>query len=57
LKFKYNRKTELLKYAINIYKKIMIFDKKIAKIIINDYKNKLFPIRIKNLFNLGSRNK
>ena len=53
--FKYNRRTELLGYAISVYKHMMAFDKAIANEIRRLYKNNNFPVRKDNLFFVGAR--
>lgn len=55
LKFKYTRKTELLRYAISTYKHMMALDKLVANKINRLYKLEEYPKRTNNLFQIGSR--
>mgnify|MGYP006912952131 CR=1 FL=1 len=55
LKFKYSRRTELLKYAITTHKHMMALDRRIADEIWRLYKTGEYPKRTSNLFNIGIR--
>jgi len=55
LGFRFSRRVDVLKYAINVYRKLQALDKRIAKLISSDYKIGEFPKRKDNLFFLGTR--
>ena len=54
-RFRYSRRTELLKYAITIYRQMSALDKAVATELRRLYKQKLFPKRTHNLFMVGVR--
>lgn len=53
--FRYSRRVELLKYSIATYRNMMTLDKKVAEDIRRSYQAGNYPLRIKNLFFLGAR--
>jgi len=57
LRFRYSRRVELLRYSIMIYRNMMTLDKKVAEAVRCSYRAGNYPMRIKNLFFLGMREK
>lgn len=55
LGFKYSKRVEVLTYTIQVYKKMRILDRAIARSILAKYKVGEYPKRITNLFFLGKR--
>jgi hypothetical protein len=53
--FRYSRRVELLKYAIATYRNMMTLDKRVAGEIRRLYQAGSYPMRTKNLFFLGAR--
>ena len=53
--FRYSRRVELLKNSIATYRNMMTLDKKVAEDIRRSYRAGNYPLRIKNLFFLGAR--
>jgi hypothetical protein len=53
--FRFDRRTELLRYAIAVHRKMTAFDRKIARTIWRLYQEGQFPIRTDNLFFVGQR--
>jgi hypothetical protein len=55
LRFRYARRTELLRYAITVWRNLMALDRRVALQIASDYETGAFPQRISNLFFIGAR--
>jgi hypothetical protein len=55
MSFRYSRRVELLKYSIATYRNMMTLDKKVAEEIRRLYQAGNYPMRTKNLFFLGVR--
>jgi hypothetical protein len=55
LGFRYSRRVELLRYSITTYRDMMTLDKKVAEEIRRSHRAGNYPMRIKNLFFLGTR--
>ena len=55
LRFRYNRRIELLRYAINVYKNLIAFDRAVAREVLSLYKSGEYPKKYSNLFQLGRR--
>jgi hypothetical protein len=55
IRFRYSRRVELLKYAIATYRNMMTLDKRVAEEIRRLYRAGNYPMRTKNLFFLGAR--
>ena len=53
LRFRYIRRTELLVYAIRIWKHLVAFDRAVAKEISRLYRAGEYPMKRQNLFHLG----
>jgi hypothetical protein len=55
LGFKYDRRSEVLKYAIATYKNLMSLDKKAAQLVRRAYLDGSYPARSSHLFFIGRR--
>jgi hypothetical protein len=53
LRFKFHRRTELLRYAIQTWKNLVAFDRAIAKEIAQQYRAGNYPVKYTKLFHLG----
>jgi hypothetical protein len=57
LGFRYSKRTELLSYAIGVYKRLLALDRAVANAVMKLYKTNLFPVRRDALFFVGRRNR
>lgn len=55
INFRFERKLELLRYAITIYRHLCNLDKAVARKIIEEYNNHQFPQRVNSLLFVGRR--
>jgi hypothetical protein len=55
LRFRYSRRTELLRYSLDIWRKLMRLDRRIAAEIVRAYKEGEYPARTEHLFFIGAR--
>jgi hypothetical protein len=57
LGFRFNRRTELLRYALGVYKQMAQFDRAVARLLWGLYRRGEFPLRKDRLFFVGRREK
>jgi hypothetical protein len=55
--FRYSRRVELLRYALNVYDNFLAFDRAVAHTIARLYRQKRYPVRKDNLFFVGRRSR
>jgi len=57
LGFRYNRRTEVLRYSLAVYRHLIAFDRRLAEIVRRMYESGVYPVRTRDLFFVGTRAK
>jgi hypothetical protein len=55
--FRFSRRIELLRYAISVYEKLRLLDRRLGRSIREAWQQRTFPKRVDNLFFIGARHR